>query len=73
MAWDVIGVPDPELGCTLPGHLLLLAQRGIYILENLRLGELAATRAYRFIFVCMPLKFVGATGSPVRPVALVPA
>jgi kynurenine formamidase len=57
----------------LPGHLLLLAQRGIYILENLRLGELAASRAYRFIFVCMPLKFVGATGSPVRPVALVPA
>ncbi len=73
MAWDVIGVPDPELGCTLPGHLLLLAQRGIYILENLRLGELAASRAYRFIFVCMPLKFVGATGSPVRPVALVAA
>jgi kynurenine formamidase len=73
MAWDVLGLRDPELGCTLPGHLLLLAQRGIYIIENLRLGELAAARAYRFTFVCTPLKFVGATGSPVRPIAIRPA
>jgi kynurenine formamidase len=71
MAWDVIGVRDPELGCTLPGHLLLLVQRGIYIIENLRLGELAAAQVYRFVFVCTPLKFVGATGSPVRPIAMV--
>ena len=73
MAWDVIGLRDPEFGCTLPGHLLLLAQRGIYIIENLRLGALAAARAYRFAFVCTPLKFVGATGSPVRPIAILPA
>jgi kynurenine formamidase len=71
MAWDVLGLRDPELGCTLPGHLLLLAQRGIYIIENLRLSELAAAHAYRFMFVCTPLKFVGATGSPVRPIAIV--
>ena len=73
MAWDVIGLFDDAMGCTLPGHLLLLAQRGIYIIENLRLSELAAARAYRFVFVCTPLKFVGATGSPVRPIALVTA
>ena len=72
MAWDVIGVTDPELGCTLPGHLLLLAQRGIYIIENLRLAELAAAQVYRFMFVCTPLQFVGATGSPVRPIAIAP-
>ena len=71
MAWDVPGVRDPELGCLLPGHLILLAQRGIYIIENLQLDELAAAEGYRFFFVCTPLKFVGATGSPVRPVALV--
>ena len=72
MAWDVIGLRDPELGCTLPGHLLLLAQRGIYIIENLRLGALAAAQVNRFTFVCTPLKFVGATGSPVRPIAILP-
>jgi len=71
MAWDVIGLHDEEFGCTLPGHLLLLAQKGIYIIENLRLAELAATQAWRFAFICAPLKFVGATGSPVRPLAVV--
>ncbi|BBL79758.1 cyclase [Rubrobacter xylanophilus] len=70
MAWDVPGVKDPELGCTLPGHLILLARYGIYIIENLMLEELAAAGVHRFRFVCTPLKLVGATGSPVRPVAV---
>ena len=71
MVWDVPGMRDPELGCLLPGHLILLVRRGIYIIENLQLDELAAAEGYRFRFVCTPLKFVGATGSPVRPVAIV--
>lgn len=70
VAWDVPGVKDPELGCTLPGHLILLAQSGIYIIENLMLEELASAGVHRFRFVCTPLKLVGATGSPVRPVAV---
>jgi kynurenine formamidase len=72
MAWDVIGLHDAELGCTLPGHLILLAQHGIYIIENLRLAALAGAGQRRFLFVCTPLKLVGATGSPVRPIAIVP-
>ena len=72
MAWDTPGLRDPELGL-LPGHLILLARHGVYIVENLQLDELAAAGAYRFDFICTPLKFVGATGSPVRPVAVVPA
>jgi len=71
MVWDVPGMRDPELGCLLPGHLILLVRRGIYIIENLMLEELAAAGHHRFRFVCTPLKFVGATGSPVRPVAIV--
>ncbi len=71
MAWDVPGLRDPELGCLLPGHLILLARRGVYIMENLTLEELAAAGHYEFEFVCLPLKLVGATGSPVRPVARV--
>ncbi len=70
-AWDVPGARDPELGCLLPGHLILLARHGIYIIENLRLDELAAAGYHRFLFVCTPLKLVGATGSPVRPIAVV--
>jgi kynurenine formamidase len=70
MAWDVLGLKDDALGCTLPGHIIFLARAGVYIIENLKLGELAAARQYAFNFVCAPLKFVGATGSPVRPIAL---
>jgi kynurenine formamidase len=71
VAWDWGGEPDPELGVTLPGHVLLLVRAGVYIIENLHLEELGEAGATEFTFVCLPLKIVGATGSPVRPVALV--
>lgn len=70
MAWDVMGPTDPELGVTLPGHILLLVRAGIPIIENLNLEELAAAGVHEFAFVCLPLKMRGATGSPVRPIAL---
>src|SRR5262249_39408131 len=41
MAWDVPGERDPETGATLFAHAYLLPQRGVYILENLTLEELA--------------------------------
>lgn len=71
MAWDVLGLRDPDLGSDLPGHLIMLVRHGIYLLENLQLEALAAAGHSRFLFVCTPLKLVGATGSPVRPLALV--
>lgn len=55
----------------LPVHSVLLVEHGIYVIENLDLEQLAADRVYAFTFVCLPLKLVGATGSPVRPIALV--
>lgn len=73
MAFDVMtSTPDPELEVTLPGHVLLLVRAGIPIIENLNLEELAAARVYEFAFVCLPLKMRGATGSPVRPIAILP-
>jgi kynurenine formamidase len=70
MAWDVPDERDPETGATLFGHLHLLAQRGVCIIENLNLEELARDRRYTFAFVGVPLKLQGATGSPLRPLAL---
>jgi len=52
------------------GHLHLIARCGITIIENLTLEALSRDRCYEFLFVCTPLKLVGATGSPVRPIAL---
>lgn len=68
--WDEGGVVDPTVGFNMPGHVLFLVEAGVYIIENLDLEELAALGASEFAFVCLPLKLQGATGSPVRPVAL---
>jgi len=70
VAWDALGPADPELGVTLPGHLLLLVRAGIPIIENLNLEELALAGVAEFAFFCLPLKMRGATGSPVRPIAV---
>ena len=72
MSWDLPGYTDPMLGHSLPNHTLLLARAGILIFENLLLEDLAATGAREFVFVSLPLKLVGATGSPTRPVAIIP-
>jgi kynurenine formamidase len=71
MAWDLIGRFDDEYGCEQPGHIIFLVRHGIYIIENLNLEEIASTETWRFQFACLPLKFVGATGSPVRPIAMI--
>jgi kynurenine formamidase len=71
VAWDLPGHVDERLKVSLPGHVVLLVQHGIYIIENLNLVDLSAARSYEFVFVCLPLKIVGGTASPVRPLALV--
>jgi kynurenine formamidase len=73
MAWDVPDERDPETGATLFAHIHLLTKKGIYILENIFLEELSRDRCWTFAFVGIPLKLVGATGSPLRPLALVEA
>lgn len=62
----------PERGhALLPVHRMLLVESGINIIEVLNLTELAQAQVYEFLFVLTPLKIVGATGVPVRPVAVV--
>src|SRR5262249_57667224 len=70
-AWDVPEERDPETGATLFAHVYLLPQKGVYIIENLNLEELARDRRWEFAFLGIPLKLQGATGSPLRPLALV--
>lgn len=55
----------------LPAHRVLLVEAGIYIIEALALEELAEAQVSEFTFVLVPMKIVGATGSPVRPLAVV--
>lgn len=60
-----------QTNITMDAHRILLAQNGIHIIENLDLEELAACGTSVFAFVTLPLRIKGATGSPLRPVALV--
>lgn len=52
-------------------HVHLLVEKGIHIIECLNLEELARDGVKEFMFVALPLKIRGGTGSPLRPVALV--
>lgn len=55
---------------TLPVHRVLLVEYGIHIIEHLTLEKAAAARLTEFGFVLAPLKILGGTGSPVRPLAV---
>jgi kynurenine formamidase len=54
----------------LPVHRILLVEHGIHIVEHLALEEASAAGLGEFLFVMAPLRIVGGTGSPVRPVAV---
>lgn len=56
---------------TLPAHRILLVESGIHIIETMDLESLAEAQVHEFLFILSPLKLVGATGSPVRPLAVV--
>jgi kynurenine formamidase len=67
-AIEITPNPDPQLAG--PVHQIMLVVNGIHLLENLRLDELAARRAYEFALVVEPLKIQGGTGSTVAPIAI---
>jgi kynurenine formamidase len=61
----------PEIGhALLPVHRLLLVEEGIHIIEVMNLSALADAGIHEFLFVLAPLNILGATGSPVRPLAV---
>lgn len=66
-------IPPGEGHRTLPVHRLLLVEHGIYLMEHLNLEEAAAQGLTEFPIVVAPLRIVGGTGSPIRPVAVVGA
>ena len=69
MAVEVLPNPDHTQG--LPVHQYSLPQCGVYLIENLELEELARDGVSTCCFILLATKFKGATGSPVRPVAMV--
>ncbi|HYJ20238.1 MAG TPA: cyclase family protein [Burkholderiales bacterium] len=62
--------PNPDKNISLPIHQLALSVYGIFLLENMKLDELAAKKVYEFALVVQPLKIKGGTGSTVAPIAI---
>jgi kynurenine formamidase len=54
-----------------PVHTKLLIEHGVYLLESVYLEDLAKDRVYEFLFVALPVKIRGATGSMVDPLAVI--
>ncbi|MCL1593256.1 MAG: cyclase family protein [Actinomycetia bacterium] len=71
IAYEVIRPGEGH--ATLPVHRVLLVEAGINIMEVMNLAPLAAAEVHEFLFVAAPLKIVGGTGSPMRPLAVVDA
>lgn len=69
MAVEVLPNPDPAMG--MPVHQHALVEAGVYLIENLALDELARAAVHAFCFLLLATKYKGATGCPVRPIALI--
>jgi kynurenine formamidase len=54
----------------LPVHTYNIAEHGITHVESLYLDRLAADKVYEFVFVALPLRMRGATGSQIHPIAI---
>jgi len=72
MSYEVV----PQKGTVFPCHRILIADSGIYLVENLNLEELskalAEQESYEFILVLNPPRLRGATGAPVNAFAIIP-
>ncbi|MSP68152.1 MAG: cyclase family protein, partial [Alphaproteobacteria bacterium] len=69
MAVEVM--PNPDKTKTMPVHQHTLVENGVYLIENLLLDEVVKAGLASFCCVMLPVKFKGATGCPVRPVAVI--
>lgn len=59
-------IPSPRMEV----HVHLLVEQGIHIIECLNLAPLAEASPTEFTIIAAPLKIKGATGAPIRPLAL---
>lgn len=62
--------PSTQPDNHLPVHTYMLAEAGVPILEMAFLEDIASARLYEFVFFGACLKLRGATGSPIRPIAM---
>ena len=62
--------PSPDPDSWIPVHTYMFAEKGVSFIEVLWLEDLSADQVYEFALITAPIKLTGATGSPVRPIAI---
>ena len=66
----------PQQGSVFPCHRILIADNGIYLVENMNLEELskalADMKVYEFVLVLNPPRIRGATGAAANAFAIIP-
>jgi len=68
--WGLDVVPSPDPAEAFPGHIILLKENGIYILETMNTGPLVRDKAFEFLFVLGQAKVRGAVQMIINPVAI---
>ena len=68
--WGLDVVPAPAGGKTFYGHVVLLRDHGIYILETMNTGPLVAQQVKEFMFVLGQARVRGTVQMIINPVAL---
>jgi kynurenine formamidase len=67
-AVDVVPAPDPDRG--FQGHVILLKENGIHILETMNTGPLVRDGVTEFMFVLGPARIRGAVQMIINPIAI---
>ena len=66
--------PSTTEGVDFPIHVLALNAMGVHLFDYLQFEDLVphceATQRWDFLFVAVPLRIVGGTGSPLNPIAV---
>ncbi|MFN3260975.1 MAG: cyclase family protein [Pikeienuella sp.] len=68
--WGLEAVPPAPGDKVFYGHVTLLAHNGIYILETMNTGRLAAEEVHEFMFVLGQARLKGAVQMMINPVAM---
>ena len=68
--WGLDVVPPPDPTRPFQGHVILLQENGIYILETMNTGQLVRDEAFEFLFVLGQAKVRGAVQMIINPVAI---
>lgn len=71
LATDTTGTePLPFRDPTMTTHDAMLVDAGVHLIENVFLEEVARREVHEGLFVALPIKITGATGSWIRPVLI---